>query len=144
MNSSSSMIHTLLFILIIAFASADFTGDWILKKATQNNDAVKFPKGVVTLSITSSGDDYNIFLKATNDIKGTMTVKGEVSETKAAVDFGDLRSTRMKPQPQFRDVERFLMDAVPKMKMAIKKDSGNLIWKGPDVLAIFTPSKGGK
>ena len=141
MSSFPSLIHTLLFAIIIAYASADFTGDWLLKKAVRNGVSVKVPQGDVSLSITKSKDSYNVYIKAANTIKGRMIVKGKNSKTKAVVDFEEISSTRMMPTPKFLDVERFLMKAIPKMKMVILKDSGNLIWKGANATAIFSPSK---
>jgi hypothetical protein len=141
MSRSPSFIHTFLFAFIISYACADFTGEWVLTKAFRGDSSIKIPQGDVSLSVTSSEDSYNIYIQASNVIKGSMTVTKELTKTKAAVDFDFISSTRMIPAKKFKDVELFLMEAIPDMKMTIVKDSGKLIWKGSSVTAIFSPKK---
>ena len=130
--------------LTTASVRTDFSGDWEMKSALFEGSPVELPSGQVTLSLILAADGYKAVFHAGNRMMGGMIVDDEISDTEAGIHFTPMPSTRMMPPPEFRQVERFITQAVPLLnKATIVTTTGDvqLLLEGPTAETVFVPKE---
>ena len=126
---------------VAAAATADstarngFARDWVLKSAIFQGVPVVLPSGQVTLSLSLSSNGCRVLFHACNRMMGGMIVDDEISDTEAGIHFTPMPSTRMMPQPEFREVEQFIIQTISLMNKAsivvVANDNVQLLLEGP-------------
>lgn len=128
------MLRSILFALMMALVSADFSGEWKMTVATTPLRAVELPgedtNGVTMVLKKHDANTYKVGFHAGNRLMGGLTIVEELSDTSAKVVFSSLSSTRMMPPPGYEQVEAFIQHSIPQIATMQIDSDGAMILEG--------------